>query len=202
MDANVNLLSLFWKFFKIGMFTFGGGYAMIPLIEREVVANKWIDKEEITDMVAISQSIPGAVAVNMSLFVGYKIAKKKGAIISVLGCITPSFLIILLIAMLLSNFQDYKIVQHAFTGILSAVVALIILSAIKIAKVAILDKVTLIITIITVVVLVLGQFITITHFLSSMLPIILIVSGALTGLLIYYFFPKKVREIYQERGNK
>jgi chromate transporter len=202
MDANVNLLSLFWKFFKIGMFTFGGGYAMIPLIEREVVANKWIDKEEITDMVAISQSIPGAVAVNMSLFVGYKIAKKKGAIISVLGCITPSFLIILLIAMLLSNFQDYKIVQHAFTGILSAVVALIILSAIKIAKVAILDKVTLIITIITVVVLVLGQFITITHFLSSMFPIILIVSGALTGLLIYYFFPKKVREIYQERGNK
>jgi|SRR5690554_4767157 len=199
---NIKLWSIFWKFFKIGMFTFGGGYAMIPLIEREVVNNKWIDKEEIADMVAISQSIPGAVAVNMSLFVGFKLAKKKGAFTAVLGCILPSFIIILFVAMLLSNFQDEKIVQHAFTGILSAVIALILVAAIKIAKIAILDKVTLIITIITIVVLVFGQTLIVSNTLSGLLPIILILSGGLTGILIYYLFPKKVRDLFKEGEEK
>lgn len=198
----VSLIRLFWKFFKIGIFTFGGGYAMIPLIEREVVENKWIDKKDIADIVAISQSIPGAVAVNMSLFVGYKISGKKGAITAVFGCILPSFVIILVIATVLSNIQDETIVQHAFIGILSAVVALIILSAIKIAKLAILDKVTLLITIITVILLVLGQVATISKVLVGLLPIVLIISGALTGLLIYYFYPKKVRKLFKEGEDK
>lgn len=198
----VSLLKLFWKFFKIGMFTFGGGYAMIPLIEREVVNNNWIDKKEVTDMVAISQSIPGAVAVNMSLFVGYKIAQKKGAIISVLGCILPSFIIILLIAIFFKNIQNEVIVQNAFTGILSAVVALIIISAIRIGKVAIMDKITLVITIITVILLLLGQYLVISQVLKGLLPILIIISGALTGLLIYYFFPKKVRKLFKEGDNK
>lgn len=198
----VSLWSVFWKFFKIGMFTFGGGYAMIPLIEKEVVDNDWIDNKEVTDMVAISQSIPGAVAVNMSLFVGYKLAKKKGAVTAVLGCISPSFLIILIIAILFRNIQDEKIVQHAFTGVLSAVVALIILSAIRIAKIAILDIVTLVITIITIVALIAGQALIVSQTLKGLLPIVLIISGALTGVLIYYFFPKKVREIFKEGEDK
>ncbi|QVK18701.1 chromate transporter [Mycoplasmatota bacterium] len=202
MKENVSLLRLFWKFFKIGIFTFGGGYVMIPLIEKEMVENKWIDKKDIADIVAVSQSIPGAVAVNMSLFVGFKIAKKKGAISAVFGCILPSFIIILIIATLLTNIQDEVIVQHAFVGILSAVVALIILSAIKIAKVAILDKVTLFITIITVILLLLGQFLTLSKVLTGILPILLIISGALTGLLIYFFYPKKVRQLFKAGEDK
>lgn len=198
----VNLWSMFWKFFKIGAFTFGGGYAMIPLIEREIVSNGWIDKEEVANMVAISQSIPGAVAVNMSLFVGFKIANKKGGIVAVLGCILPSFITILLIAMFFSNIQDEKIVKNAFTGVLSAVVALILLSAIRIAKIAILDIVTLILTIITVAVLIFGQFILRSQTLIGFLPIFLIISGALTGILIYYVFPKKVRKLFKEGENK
>lgn len=165
---------------------------MIPLIEKEVVNNKWVDKEEIVDMVAISQSIPGAVAVNMSLFVGYKIAKKKGAMIAVLGCIVPSFLIVLSIAILLNNIQDELIVQHAFTGILSAVVALILISAIKISKIAVIDWLTLLITIVTVVLLL----------LTTIHPVLFIISGALTGLLIYYIYPKKVRKLLQKDGEK
>ncbi len=202
MEKQVSLYRLFWKFFKIGMFTFGGGYAMIPLIEREVVKNNWIDKKEIADIVAVSQSIPGAVAVNMSLFTGFKIAKKKGAIVAVLGCIIPSFIIILVIAILLSNYQDEKIVQHAFTGILSAVVALIILSAVKIARVAILDFMTLIITIITITTLLLGQLTIISNALAGLLPILLIISGALTGLLMYYIFPRKVRHLFKDGEDK
>lgn len=198
----VSLWSMFWKFFKIGAFTFGGGYAMIPLIEREIVSNKWIDKEEVANMVAISQSIPGAVAVNMSLFVGFKIAKKKGGIVAVLGCILPSFLIILLIAMFFSNIQDEKIVKNAFTGVLSAVVALILLSAVRIAKIAILDIVTLVLTLITVAVLIFGQIVIRSQTLIGFLPIFLIIAGALTGMLIYYFFPKKVRELFKEGENK
>ncbi len=197
-----SLLRLFWKFFKIGMFTFGGGYAMIPLMEKEVVISKWIDKEDIMDIVAISQSIPGAVAVNMSLFVGYKIAKKKGAITAVSGCVLPSFLIILIIAILFSNIQDKVIVQHAFTGVLSAIVALIIISAINIAKVAIMDKTTLIITILTVGILMTGQILTIKGILSGLMPILTIITGALTGLLIYYIYPKKVRKLFKEGEDK
>jgi len=202
MEEKVSLIHIFWKFFKIGLFTFGGGYAMIPLIEREIVKNKWIDKQDITDIVAISQSIPGAVAVNMSLFVGYKIANKKGAISAVLGCIMPSFIIILLIATFLSNFQDEVIIQHAFTGILSAVVALIILSALKIAKLAVIDRITLLITVVTVILLFLGQILTISQVILSLLPILIIISGALMGLLIYYFFPKKVQKLLKEGDKK
>ncbi len=192
MDEKVNYLGLFWKFFKIGLFTFGGGFAMIPLIEKEVVANEWIDKKEIVDIVAISQTIPGAVAVNMSLFVGYKIAKKMGAIVAVLGCITPSFIIILMIAMFLNGFQDLIIVQHAFTGILSAVVALIIISAYKLSRYAVIDWLTLIITILTVGLLV----------FSRVEPIFAILGGAFTGILIYYLFPKKVRSLYPKVDDK
>jgi chromate transporter len=189
---DVNNLELYWKFFKIGAFTFGGGFAMIPLIEREVVKNKWITNEDIADIVAISQSIPGAVAVNMSLFVGYRIKQKLGAIIAVLGCITPSVLIILFIATIFKQFQDLEIVQNAFSGILAAIVALIAVSAYKLAKLAIMDWITLIMTVLTVAGLL---------FLPMINPVLFIVSGALTGFLLYYLYPKKVREL-QSKGGK
>lgn len=99
-------LKMFWSFFKIGAFTFGGGYAMIPLIEEEVVnKNSWISKEDFLDILVISQSFPGALAVNCSTFIGYKINNLPGAILALLGTILPSFFIILCIASFLCNLE-------------------------------------------------------------------------------------------------
>jgi chromate transporter len=193
MKMKVNLGLLFWKFFKIGLFTFGGGFAMIPLMEREIIKNKWITHEDITDIVAISQSIPGAVAVNMSLFVGYRINKKIGAIVAVLGCITPSIILIILIASLFTQIQDYEIIQNGFTGVLIAVVALIIVSAVKVGKAAIMDGITFLITSFTLGALLLFQ---------SVSPIFYIIGGAFTGLLLYFVFPQKIKQLQAKVGGK
>ncbi len=101
------LIRLFWEFFKIGAFTFGGGYAMIPLIEKEIV-NKyhWLTLEQFTDLIAISEMTPGPVAVNSATFVGYKVAKFWGAVASTLGVILPSFLVIWAIAFVFFQFQN------------------------------------------------------------------------------------------------
>lgn len=159
---------------------------MIPLIEREVVRNKWITQEDVADIVALSQSIPGAVSVNMSLFCGHRIGKAKGALIAVLGCITPSILLLILIAAFFSQIQDSPIVNHVFIGVLSAVVALILKAAVNMAKLAILDIPTLIITVLTVVGLVSFR---------SISPVFFIIGGVAIGILFYYLYPKKVREL-------
>lgn len=121
------LLDLFLSFFKIGAFTIGGGYAMIPLIEREVVKNKkWIEKEEFAEMLALAQTAPGPIAVNTAVFVGYKLDRKFGSIVGCLGAALPSFLIILLIAFFFSQtFQTNEIIQRIFKGIRPVVIALI-----------------------------------------------------------------------------
>lgn len=127
-------LTLFFTFVKIGMFTIGGGYAMIPLIEREIVKRQWMDNASFMEMFALTQSLPGIFAVNISIFVGYKLKKFWGSLICALGTILPSFLIILLIALFFSRFQDNPVVIRIFNGIRPAVVALILvpcLSAIK-----------------------------------------------------------------------
>ena len=103
-------MSIYWNsfrtFFKIGMFTLGGGYAMIPIIEAEVVdKNKWIEKEEFLDFIAIAQSCPGVFAVNVSIFIGYKMRKLRGALCTCIGTVLPSFLIILLIAMFFHHYE-------------------------------------------------------------------------------------------------
>lgn len=133
MDAKYSIL--FRTFFKIGMVTFGGGYAMIPMIEADVVDKyKWVDKEQFLDLIAIAQSCPGVFAINISTFIGYKLKKIPGAIFCALGAALPSFLIILLIAMFFHQFQDNKIVAAAFAGIRPAVVALIAVPTFKLAK--------------------------------------------------------------------
>lgn len=127
-------LTLFLTLVKIGMFTIGGGYAMIPLIEREIVKRQWMDKEEFVQMFAITQSLPGIFAVNISIFVGYKLRKFRGSLLCALGTILPAFVIILLIALFFNRFQDNPYVIRIFNGIRPAVVALILvpcLSAIK-----------------------------------------------------------------------
>ncbi|MCR4645774.1 MAG: chromate transporter [Oscillospiraceae bacterium] len=120
-------LDLFLTFLKIGAFTFGGGLAMIPLIQKEVCDNKhWLDEQDISDIVAISETTPGPVAINAATFVGYKTAGFSGACLATLGVVLPSFLIISLISLLLTQFQSIRAVQYAFMGIRAAVLALLL----------------------------------------------------------------------------
>ena len=117
---------LFWTFFKIGAFTFGGGYAMIPLIQREVVENhKWLDDEDIMSVIAISESTPGPIAINMATFVGYRTAGVLGSAMATFGVVLPSFVIILLVSGILRQFYDSEPVRYAFMGIRAGVLALI-----------------------------------------------------------------------------
>ena len=128
-------LESFKTFFKIGIFTLGGGYAMIPLIEEEVVNKKqWVSKEEFLDIIAIAQSCPGVFAINTSIFIGYKLSKLRGAIATALGTALPSVLIILGIATFFHEFQDNPIVASIFRGIRPAVVALIAVPTFNLAK--------------------------------------------------------------------
>ena len=125
----------FSTFFRIGLFTLGGGYAMIPLIEEEVVnKRKWIDREAFLDLLAVAQTIPGVFAVNMSINIGYRLRKTRGAVTGALGGVLPSFLIILAIALFFHSFRDNKTMEAIFKGIRPAVVALIAAPCIKLAR--------------------------------------------------------------------
>ena len=125
----------FKTFFRIGIFTLGGGYAMIPMIEAEVVdKHKWVSKEEFLDLIAIAQSCPGVFAINMSTFIGYKLRSTRGAISCTLGTALPSFFIILMIAMFFHRFEDNPVVAAIFRGIRPAVVALIAVPTFNLAK--------------------------------------------------------------------
>lgn len=136
--------STFSTFFKIGMFTLGGGYAMIPIIEEEVVnKHQWVSKEDMLDLIAIAQSCPGVFAINISIFIGYKLRKTRGALVTALGTALPSFLIILAIAIFFHQFENNKVVAAMFRGIRPAVVALIAVPTFNLAKSAHLNRYTL-----------------------------------------------------------
>lgn len=129
------LLDIFFTFFKIGSFTIGGGYAMLPVIQREVVDNKkWLGDEEFLDSIAVTNSLPGPLAINCATFVGYKKAGYAGAVSAAMGAVMPSFLIILLIAMFFSRVQENPYVEYVFAGIRPAVVALIAFALVKLVK--------------------------------------------------------------------
>ena len=129
------LSSLFRTFFHIGIFTLGGGYAMIPLIEEEVVKrHEWVEKEEMLNLIAIAQSCPGVFAINISIFIGYKLRRLRGAVAAALGTALPSFLIILAIAIFFKTFQDNRVIVAMFRGIRPAVVALIAVPTFKMAR--------------------------------------------------------------------
>lgn len=130
-----SLLKLFATFFRIGLFTFGGGYAMIPLIEHDVVErNCWLKKDEFLDLLAVAQSAPGVFAVNMAVFVGYKLRGKRGALAASFGCVLPSVAIILLIALFFRRFRHIEVVNNIFMGIRPVVVALIAVPVFNVAK--------------------------------------------------------------------
>lgn len=125
----------FKTFFKIGLFTFGGGYAMIDLIEKEVVEkHHWVTHEDMIDIIAIAQSCPGVFAINISTFIGYKMNKTKGALCTSVATALPSFIIILLIALFFHQFEDNKVVAAIFRGIRPAVVALIAVPTFNLAR--------------------------------------------------------------------
>lgn len=125
---------LFLTFVKIGTFTIGGGYAMLPLIQREVVERHWLTKEEFIDIFAVTQSLPGIFAVNIAIFVGFRLKKKLGALCCALGTILPSFLIILAIALFFTHARENIWIERAFKGLRPAVVALIVVPCITTAK--------------------------------------------------------------------
>lgn len=129
------LIELFMVFFKIGAFTIGGGYAMVPLIQEEICSKKkWSTDEEFLDIIAIAQSLPGVLAVNTAAILGYKLFGIKGVLAAVLGAVLPSFVIILVIAMFFVQFTKYKVTELVFKGIRPAVAALMAYAVVKLGK--------------------------------------------------------------------
>lgn len=140
------LLDLFLTFARIGGLTFGGGYAMLPIIQKEVVEKrKWATEEEVADYYAIGQCTPGVIAVNTATFIGYKNKGIIGGIIATLGVVFPSLIIISIIAMFISNFADLEVLKYAFSGIRVCVCVLIINAVIKLGKTSIIDTVSFLI---------------------------------------------------------
>ena len=167
-------LKLFISFFKIGAFTFGGGWAMILLIEREVVDKQnWIKREDFVDALAIAQSLPGVLAVNISILIGNKLRGLKGCLMATLGTILPSFLIILAIAIWFVQTYDNPVVERIFKGIRPAVVALIVSPVFSTAKTARINIKTVIIPII----------VALSIWLGGISPIWFVLLGAIGGIL-------------------
>ncbi len=135
-----SLWELYVSFFKIGAVTFGGGYAMLPIIQKEIIEKKgWVSNEDVVDYYAVGQCLPGVIAVNTALFIGNKIKGKQGGIAAALGVVTPSVLIITVIAAFIQNFLEYPMVQYAFYGIRVVVCALITQAILKLWKTAVKD---------------------------------------------------------------
>ena len=171
----MKLLSLFLSFAKVGVMTFGGGYAMIPILEREIVENrKWASSEELMDYYAVGQCTPGVIAVNTATFIGYKVAGPAGGVAATLGVVFPSVVIICLIADILTNFADIPAVKSAFTAIRVCVCVLIFNAVVKLWKGAVKDKAGLVLFLI---VFVLSLFFDIS-------PVVFVLFCALAGLVL------------------
>ncbi len=135
MKKQHKLFELFLSFLKIGALTFGGGYAMMPIMRKEVVeVKKWADDEDILKILVISESTPGVLAVNSATFIGYKIAGFKGSLVATLGVIIPSFIIISIISLFILQFKSLTLVSYAFYGIQAGVAVLIFRAALKLSK--------------------------------------------------------------------
>lgn len=166
---------LFCTFFRIGAVTIGGGYVMLPVIQREAVdRHKWVTEEEVIDYYALAQSIPGIIAVNTAAMVGYKQRKLPGAIAASLGVITPSIIIIMIIAAFFTRFADNIYVQKAFGGIRAAVTAMVIMAVVRMWSKAVVNKT--------------GIFFAITGFTAVVFfhisPIYMIILGAVSGIVL------------------
>ena len=185
-------LSLFIEFFKIGLFTIGGGVAMIPVIEDQAVnKKKWLTQDEMIECIALGQSLPGVIAINTSTYVGYKKAGMLGAIFATLGVILPSFMIIILLAGIITEVGDMKFVQGMFTGIKACVTGLVFVVTYDLAKRLLPDKFTKILA-------VLG-FLAVAIFNINAI-LVVIVAGVL-GVIYYGKYEKKVIEKISNSNN-
>ena len=172
------LLTIFWTFFKIGAFTFGGGYAMLPLLQKDIVEKRgWATDEELLDYFALGQCIPGIIAVNTATFIGHKLRGFWGAVVALLGIVAPSFIIISVIAAFIQNFAELEVVQHAFAGIRIAVCVLILSAVIKMGKSSIRDLPCLLVFLAALVLLI----------LFSPSPVFIVIGAVVLGLI----FPRK-----------
>lgn len=172
-------LELFLTFAKMGVCTFGGGYAMLPILQREVVdKKKWATEEELADYYAIGQCTPGIIAVNTATFIGHKYRGWLGGVVATVGVVFPSIIIITVIAACLNNFAEFPVVQHALTGVNACVVALIASSVLKLGKTTIKDALT---ACIFLAVLALA-------FLVGVSPVLLIVGAGLVGYVARQLF--------------
>ena len=171
----MKLLSLFLSFAKVGVMTFGGGYAMIPILEREIVDKQgWASSEELMDYYAVGQCTPGVIAVNTATFIGYKVAGIAGGIVATLGVVFPSLVIIMLIAGLLTNFADIPAVKSAFAAIRVCVCVLIFNSVLKLWKGAVKDRAAMVLYLI-----VLG-----ISLFFDVSPIVFVIFCATAGILL------------------
>ena len=171
----MNLWNLFVSFAKVGVLTFGGGYAMIPILEREIVDKQgWASSEELMDYYAVGQCTPGVIAVNTATFIGRKVAGVPGGIVATAGVIFPSVVIITVIAGILSNFADIPAVQSAFSGIRVCVCVLIFNAVVKLWKAAVPDKATLVLAVLVFVL----------SFFLKLSPVVFVVFCAAAGILL------------------
>lgn len=166
---------LFWTFAKIGCFTFGGGYAMLSLIQKEIVEKyHWATNEEVLDYYAIGQCTPGVIAVNTATFIGYKQKGVAGAAAATFGVVLPSIIIISIVAMFVENFLQYEMARHFFNGIRVVVAVLIVNATLTMGKKAIVDKICIGIALVSAVL----------SFFFSASPILLVVAAACVGLFV------------------
>ena len=191
------LLRLFLTMFKIGLFTFGGGYAMIAIIERELVERKkWIDHEEYMDMIAIAESTPGPLAINSATYVGYKICGFFGSLFATLGVVLPSFIIIFIISLFFDKFLSLNYVEYAFRGIQACVAFLILSAGIKMLKHLKKNVFNVVLTSLTIILLVAFSL-----FAVNFSTIFFILIGGVVGLTVYlveYFKQRHKEKVLKE----
>lgn len=170
-----DLLEIYWKFFKMGAVTFGGGYAMLPILRREVVENAhWMEEEDILDFYALSQGLPGIIAINVGCFIGYHRKKTPGAAAAALGVVSPSIIIISLIAFFLNGFKENVYVRHALSAISVCVVALILDAVISMWKKGVKDGVGIAVCAASIAV----------SLFTRISPVIVVIVGALIGISV------------------
>ncbi len=171
---------MFGSFFKIGLFTFGGGYAMVPIIQREVIDHRgWVDRDEFVELLTLAQSAPGPIALNTSVFVGYKMRGYAGALAALLGVVVPAFTVILLVAIYFAQFRENVYVNAAFKGMRPAVVALIVSPIVSLARGMGAWK------------YVLAAVVALFVWWSGVSPIWLIIVAAVVGIAIELYYSRK-----------
>ena len=165
-------LNLFWSFFKIGTFTFGGGFAMVRIIQNEIVERqKWLTNDEFSDLLALAQSSPGPIAINTAVFIGYKVCGSLGVVATLLGTVIPPFTIILLVALFFTQIRENQVVERIFKGMRPAVVALIAGAIFSMSKGLSKWRIMLAICALAVI------------WVTGLSPIYLIIAGAIGGLV-------------------